>query len=352
MTKVCRSPYSELSKFVDVEEQSAMAAVVSTQRSFLAVEDDPLADFDKFVGISDAPTSFETLEWQDMNRRHALSSCSSSRVTPQRTGSCDEYEASLLHSDAFTVEDQAASLVDGEEVKANLDTTDETPLDASFFTKFAMNITTEEEAFGIDGTGAGVGVGASYYESVWSSVGVVEEEGSGADLNNRGVPRRKRKASRARSDSDFDASFVPIIAGGAGGRRLLNTVGSSSSSSSSSHAKRHEGTGGAGAGDDFDFLNDGRGEAKGKRNTRGKYKCSRCGEQKNNHICSVLTDIELTVSTGTQSNPLGFSMITLDALAAGGEVPLPSSVRTSSTVAPINSFTEVEKVLTVRPWKP
>ena len=46
MTKVCRSPYSELSKFVDVEEQSAMAAVVSTQRSFLAVEDDPLADFD------------------------------------------------------------------------------------------------------------------------------------------------------------------------------------------------------------------------------------------------------------------------------------------------------------------
>jgi hypothetical protein len=45
-------------------------------------------------------------------------------------------------------------------------------------------------------------------------------------------------------------------------------------------------------------------------------------------------------------------MITLDALAAGGEVPLPSSVRTSSTVAPINSFTEVEKVLTVRPWKP
>jgi hypothetical protein len=349
MTKVCRSPYSELSKLVNVEEQSAMAAIVSTQRSFLTVEEDPLADFDKFVGITDAPTSFETLEWQDMNRRHAESSSSSSRVTPQRTGSCDEYEASLLHSDAFTVEDQAASLVDGDEVKANLDTTDETPLDASFFTKFAMNITTEEEAFGIDGTGAGVGVGASYYESAWTSVGVVEEEGNGADLNSRGVPRRKRKASRARSDSDFDASFVPIIAGGAGVRKLLSTVGSSSSSS---FAKRSEGaTSGAEAGEEFEFPHDGRGDGKGKRNTRGKYKCSRCGEQKNNHICSVLTDTELTVSTGTQCNPLGFSLLTLDALAAGAEVPLPSSVRTTSTVAAINSFTEVERVLTVRPWK-
>ena len=43
MTKVCRRPYSELSKLVNVEEQSAMAAIVSTQRSFLTVEEDPLA---------------------------------------------------------------------------------------------------------------------------------------------------------------------------------------------------------------------------------------------------------------------------------------------------------------------
>ena len=98
----------------------------------------------------------------------------------------------------------------------------------------------------------------------------------------------------------------------------------------------------------FSFVHEsGRGDSRGKRQSRGKYKCSRCGEQKNSHTCSVLTEIDFTVSASTQSDPTGFSLPLIDALATGIE---PSSRLPPSKTMRVGVF-DGERVLTARPWK-
>lgn len=348
-----------------------------------SVEED-LSDLDRLVDVNMTLQSIalDNELWQDMNKpdgplkwgglalqrkanapSSAVSSTSaptsSSKETPQRVGSCDEYEVALLRADGFTVEDHAASLSTDEDVRAQLNTCDAAPLDASFFAKFAINIT-PESVFGIDGTGAGVGVGASYYESSY----VPNEGGDGAEdesveLNSRGAPRRKRKLSQSQSRSewaDLDA-FVPLYSGSAG-RRQLAVVGGSSTGSSRRSDDDSE------ASDDmeppFAFVHDSRGDNKGKRQSRGKYKCSRCGEQKNNHTCTKMTDLDFAVSSGTQSDPTGFSLSLIETLSSGADVVISCDATTSVGATSIKSApkgatkglpTEQERVLVARPWK-
>lgn len=332
------------------------------------IVDDDFAEFDRLVdvnlvmqtslslGLNNSDTHFSSINsevWQDMNKvqhdrdistvryMRGITSApsSSSKITPQRVGSCDEYEVALLRSDAFTVEDHAASLSLDEDAGAQLDAGDQAPLDASFFTKFAINIT-PEEAFGIDGTGAGVGVGASYYDAPCTSSHSSDPSSDAAEqeevveLNNRGGPRRKRKLTRLRAYSDLDA-FTPLYSVG---RRYHAVI--SGSSTGSSRRSDSDSIGSDDHDASYGFLNDGR-ESRGKRQSRGKYKCSRCGEQKNNHTCAVMGEIEITHSTGTQSDPMGFSSLVIEHLAHGTEVP---GKLTQKVLA------EGDRIVVCRPW--
>jgi len=102
----------------------------------------------------------------------------------------------------------------------------------------------------------------------------------------------------------------------------------------------------------FAFVHDsGRGESKGKRQSRGKYKCSRCGEQKNSHTCSVLNEADITVSVATQCAAPALSMQLLEALSTGAEVAAPRALAPSSKSTGRGALVETERVLVVRPWK-
>ena len=37
--------------------------------------------------------------------------------------------------------------------------------------------------------------------------------------------------------------------------------------------------------------------------SRGRYKCSRCGALKTNHLCALVEDLVMVHSQGTQSTP-------------------------------------------------
>jgi len=80
--------------------------------------------------------------------------------------------------------------------------------------------------------------------------------------------------------------------------------------------------------DSYDALTGARSSSSssGSRNMRGKYKCSRCGELKTNHICAIVLESEqiMTVSVGIQAQPF-HNMTTTSTLLA------PKSTSSSSS---------------------
>ena len=362
---------AELDRLVDVTITGMLpGADVMMTHGFGAMDQDLWQDMNKPDASVLSAGGSNVLRWRSMGGIPTVSSSNSSSGSkgetpqPQRVGSCDEYETALLRADAFTVEDQAGVALSADEDASAQDAEAAAPLDASFFTKFAISIM-PESCFGIDGTGAGVGVGASYYEGHYDDGGIAEggEGDEAVELNNRGAPRRKRKLSRsARSDWDLE-DLMPLYSGGGGGggglgagsgsgRRQLPVVGGSSTGSSK--RSDSDSVGSDEMEQPFSFLhNSGRGsESKSKRQSRGKYKCSRCGEQKNSHTCSVMSEVEITVSVGTQCQPAagqGMSIPLLEALSTGTEMAQPRAPAASKTAG--RGLFETERVLVVRPWK-
>ena len=251
--------------------------------------------------------------WQDMNRRKPAKSSSSSSgsssgstssssgsggsssgggliATPWgKVGSFDEDEvAALLRSegeDSLLAEDNGhgGSLVEDLIMQGDHGTL----FDASFFSKFSANLT-PESVFGIDGTGAGIGVGAGLTQDALSQ-----------------LPQRKRKGHR-RTNSGSSELLGPLSAL-MSARPATSSAGTSKEGSDEDEEPEHP----------FAFYHDDR-EDKMKRHSRGRYKCSRCGVSKTGHTCSVLEDVEMTVTRATQVETRPVSQALLAVICAGG----------------------------------
>lgn len=252
--------------------------------------------------------------WHDMNKRAPRSAGASSSGSGAaqvalgplgKIASFDEDEAvALLRTDGLIAED---ATVGGMANDFIIQGPDDTLFDATFFSRFAANLT-PESVFGIDGTGAGIGVGAGL-----------------ADGSHPKMQQRKRKGHR-RTDSGSSELLAPLSA-------LMSSrpylVGATSKEGSDNDV---------GSGEPehpFAFLHDDRDdrEEKIKRNSRGKYKCSRCGVSKTGHTCATLDDIEMTVTRATQVVAAGVAQATLDAICNAGN----------------GETADGERVLTVRP---